>query len=151
MRLGVCRQLYNACLGEALRRLDRMRDSLDWQRAKALKGKTMAMAKARGEAFQATRAKYGFTSASISAYGTACKNAAHWNVGRKRTDPRLGAHETQRIAERAFASADMYCFGVRGRPRFKGKGRPLHSLEGKSAGSSLLSLIHISLKMPSVN
>ena len=72
VRLDVCRQLYNACLGEALRRLDRMRDSLDWQRAKALKGKTMAMAQARGEAFQATRAKYGFTSASISAYGTAC-------------------------------------------------------------------------------
>ncbi len=70
VRLDVCRQLYNACLGEALRRLDRMRDSLDWQRAKALKGK--ALAQARGEAFQATRAKYGFTSASISAYGTAC-------------------------------------------------------------------------------
>ena len=95
VRLDVCRQLYNACLGEALRRLDRMRDSLDWQRAKALKGK--ALAQARGEAFQATRAKYGFTSASISAYGTACKNAAHWNVGRKRTDPRLGAHETHLV------------------------------------------------------
>ena len=135
VRLDVCRQLYNACLGEALRRLDRMRDSLDWQRAKALTGK--ALAQARGEAFQATRARYGFTSASISAYGTACKNDANWNLGRKRTDPRLGAHETQRIAERAFASADRYCFGVRGRPRFKGKGRPLHSLEGKSAGSSL--------------
>ena len=67
VRLDVCRQLYNACLGEALRRLDRMRDSLDWQRAKALKGKTKAMAQARGEAFQATRARYGFTSASILA------------------------------------------------------------------------------------
>jgi hypothetical protein len=54
-----------------------------------------------------------------------------------RTDPRIGAHECQRIAERAFSAAEMYALGVRGRPRFKGKGRPLHSLEGKSTGSSL--------------
>jgi len=31
----------------------------------------------------------------------------------------------------------MYAFGVRGRPRFKGKGRPLHSLEGKNPGSGV--------------
>lgn len=30
------RRLYNACLGEALERLDRMRSSEDWHRAQAL-------------------------------------------------------------------------------------------------------------------
>ena len=43
-----------------------------------------------------------------------------------RTDPRVGAHECQRIAERTFSAAEMYAVGVRGRPRFKGQGRPQH-------------------------
>ena len=36
-----CRQgpITNACLGEALRRLDLMRESRDWQRARKLSGK----------------------------------------------------------------------------------------------------------------
>lgn len=135
IRLEIGRQLYNACLGEALRRLSRMRDSLAWQRASALRGP--AHKKARIAAFQLARAAYGFTSASLSAFGTQCKNAAGWNAGRKHTDPRLGAHETQRIAERAFDTVEQYCFGTRGKPRFKGKNRPLHALSGKSDGSSI--------------
>lgn len=138
IRLELGRRLYNASLGEALRRLDLMRQSVRWQRARAMP-KTVAGKpnKQRSDEFRAIQHAYGFTSASISAYATTCKNDAKWNEGRRRTDPRMGAHECQRIAERAFASAEMYLFGVRGRPRFKGKGRPLHSLEGKSDGSSL--------------
>lgn len=138
VRLELARQLFNACLGEGLRRLDRMRESVGWARARALP-RTVGKRpnKARQAAFTQLRHAYGFTSESISAFGTHCKNEADWNAGRPRTDPRIGAHECQRIAERAYAAAEMYCFGVRGRPRFKGKGRPLHSLEGKSADSSI--------------
>ena len=138
VRLELARQLSNACLGEALRRLDLMRESLDYARARAMpKTAGKKPNKERAAAFAALRHRYGFTSDSISAFGTQCKNEARWNDGRARTDPRLGAHECQRIAERAFSAAEMYAFSVRGRPRFKGKGRPLHSLEGKSAGSSV--------------
>lgn len=138
VRLELARQLFNACLGEALRRLDRMRESLAYARARALpKMVGKKPNKERTAAFAALRHHYGFTSDAISAFGTQCKNAARCNDGRSRTDPRLGAHECQRIAERAFSAVQAYAFGVRGRPRFKGKGRPLHSLEGKSAGSSL--------------
>src|ERR1700731_1800232 len=91
--------------------------------------------KERAAAFAAARAAAGFTSAAISAFGTRCKNEAKWNDGRTRTDARVGAHECQRIAQQAFSALDMYAFGKRGRPRFKGKGRPLHSLQGKSADS----------------
>lgn len=138
VRLELARQLSNACLGEALRRLGRMRESLAYARARSMP-KTLGKRpnKERAAAFAAVRHAYGFTSDSISSFGTQCKNESQWNEGRSRTDPRLGAHETQRIAERAYAAAEMYAYGVRGRPRFKGKGRPLHSLEGKSAGSSL--------------
>lgn len=138
VRLELARQLSNACLGEALRRLDLMRESLAYARARAMP-KVMGKKpnKERAAAFAALRHAYGFTSDAISAFGTQCKNEARWNDGCGRTDPRLGAHETQRIAERAYSAAEMHAFGVRGRPRFKGKGRPLHSLEGKSSGSSL--------------
>lgn len=138
VRLELARQLFNACLGEALRRLDLMRESLAYARARAMpKALGKKPNKERAAAFAALRHAFGFTSDAISAFGTQCKNEAKWNDGRARTDPRLGAHECQRIAERAFTAAEMYAFGVRGRPRFKGKTRPLHSLEGKSAGSSV--------------
>lgn len=138
VRLELARQLSNACLGEALRRLDLMRESRAHARALAMPRKLGKKPnKERAAAFAALRHAYGFTSDAISAFGTQCKNEALWNEGRPRTDPRIGAHECQRIAERAFSAAEMHAFGVRGRPRFKGKGRPLHSLEGKSSGSSL--------------
>jgi hypothetical protein len=50
---------------------------------------------------------------------------------------RLGAHETQKIASRVFAAVQEHAFGKRGRPRFKGRGRPLHSLEGKSNAAGI--------------
>lgn len=138
IRLELGRQLYNAGLGEALRSLDLIRQSLAWARACALP-KTVGKKPnpARRAAFLAVNHSHQFTSDAISAFATRCKNVAKWNNGRSRTDPRLGAHETQRIAEKAFSAVEQYAFGLRGRPRFKGKSRPLHSLEGKSAESGL--------------
>lgn len=125
VRLECARRLYNACLGESLRRLDLMRQSKAWQAARNLpKGKV------RTDAFRRINLDFSFTSASISSFGTRCKNEAHWQ-------DHLGAHETQRVAERAFHACEEHGFGTRGRPRFKGKGRPLHSMEGKSSGSGL--------------
>lgn len=135
IRMDLGRQLHNACLQEALRRLRLMRESVAWQRARAMDRKSQRAE--RTAEFKRLNHHYGFTSASVSAFGTDAKNAAKWNDGRKRTDPRLGAHEAQRIAERAFEAVQRYCFGTGGKPRFKGKDRPLHSLEGKSAGSGL--------------
>jgi len=125
------RRLYNACLGEALERLDRMRSSEDWHRAQALpKWVDKKRNPERRAAFKAVNREYQFTSAAISAYGTQCKNRAGWQ-------DRLGAHDTQRIAERAFNAAQEYAFGKRGRPRFKGPGRPLHSMESKTNGTGI--------------
>ena len=78
--------------------------------------------KRRVATFRKLGKEYGFTSAALSSFGTGCKNAAGWK-------DRLGAHETQRIAERAFAAVEEYGFGKRGKPRFKGKNRPLHSVD----------------------
>jgi len=138
VRLEFGRQLYNACLGEGLRRLERMREGRTWAQACAMpRTKGHKPNKERAAAFAAARAAAGFTSAAISAFGTGCKNEAKWNEGRRRTDARVGAHECQVIAQQAFSALEMYAFGQRGRPRFKGKGRPLHSLQGKSADSGI--------------
>ena len=119
------RRLYNAVLGEELKRQRLMRESKAWQKARLLKDK-----KERSAAFREISSEYNVASASLSAFGTICKNEAGWN-------DRLGAHETQRIAERAFAAIEAYGYGKRGKPRFKGVSRPLHSIESKTNASGI--------------
>ena len=126
-RFESARRLNNAVLGDGLKALALMRESKAWVAAKALpKGEAKsAVRNARNEAFKACNLHFGFTEYALQALATAHKNAAGF-------DNRLGAHETQKIASRVFASLQEYAFGKRGRPRFKGKHRSLHSIEGKS-------------------
>lgn len=114
------RRLFNAVLGDALCKLDFMRQSKVWQAAKLLpKGSS------RNKAFAECNKHFKFTEYDIQSIATAHKNAAGF-------DGRLGAHETQKIGTRVFNTVKEYAFGKRGRPRFKGAIRPLHSLEGKN-------------------
>ena len=126
-RFESARRLNNAVLGDGLKALALMRESKAWAAAKAMpKGEAKsAVRNARNEAFKACNLHFGFTEYALQALATAHKNAAGF-------DNRLGAHETQKIASRVFASLQEYAFGKRGKPRFKGKDRPLHSMEGKS-------------------
>ena len=119
-RLELARRLYNAVLGESLKRLRLMRESKKWQKARFIGDK-----RERSFRLHDLCREFAFTSESFSAFGTACKNNGGWNI-------HLGAHETQRISERAYAAVRMYSFGKRGRPRFKGKNRPLRSVEAKT-------------------
>ncbi|MBE0505712.1 MAG: transposase [Marinospirillum sp.] len=118
-RLLAGARLYNAALGEALRRLDLMRESKDWKAARKLEDEE------RTHAFRSVVKKFEFTSASVSTFATRCKNEAGWKS-------RLSANETQRIAETAFAAAEQHSYGKRGRPRFKSAKRPLKSFSGKT-------------------
>lgn len=127
-RLVAGTRLYNAALGEALRRLRLMRQSKAWQSARKLK------AKERTAAFRAVVIEFGFTSASVSALATGCKNAAGWKN-------RLSANETQRIAETAFAAAEQYSFGKRGKPRFKNARRPLKSFPEKPTKAAFATVL----------
>lgn len=126
-RFEAARRLNNAVLGDGLKALALMRESKTWAAAKAMpKGEPNSdERKARNAAFKACNQLFGFTEYALHALATGHKNAAGFA-------DRLGAHETQKIASRVFASLQEYAFGTRGRPRFKGKHRPLHSLEGKS-------------------
>jgi putative transposase len=136
IRLDAARNIYNACLGESLRRLDLMRESKAWQAAQAMpkhtekaiekaqdKDRLKAENKARSEAFKVVQEKFAFNSASIQKFGQQCRDAC-W-IG-----DHLGSHDTQTTTLRAFRAVEQYLFGKRGRPCFK-RFNHLECVEGK--------------------
>lgn len=131
-RFEAGRQLYNACLGEALRRLDLMKQSRAWAQARAMpKGPPKSPEqKARARAFSAIAGTVGFTDYDLQAFARQCRNGC-W-IGEH-----LDTHSTQKIGTRAFQSAQRYQFRSAGRPRFKAKWKALQSMEGKSNAAGL--------------
>lgn len=117
-RLDAARQVYNACLGESLKRLDLLRQSKAYQAAQKLpKGK------ARSQAFREADAAIGFREYDLHAYA---KQFGHCWIG-----DHLDANTIQTVATRAFRAVKAYALGKRGKPRFKGKDQ-MDSVEGKT-------------------
>ena len=134
-KLEAARQVYNACLGEALRRLGLVRQSVWFARGRA----TPRQRKQERQAhFQAARDQHGFSDAGLQQYGIRLRSKDGTGPKAPKTwlGKHLGAHEVQTLATRAYRGANDYLLGRHGRPRFKGKGR-LHSVEGKGPGSGL--------------
>src|SRR6266508_4255966 len=124
VRLDAARQIYNAVLGECLRVLALMRESKDWQRARAMPRGTE-----RTALFRAVLQRFDFKSSMADRFGIACKNAC-WIKGH------LSSNETQKVALRAFQAVEQHAFGKRGRPRFK-RFRELNSVEGKTNAAGI--------------
>lgn len=72
-RMEAGRRLYNATLGEALRRHGLLKQSKDWQCTR-----TIADKKLRGSEFQRLSKEAGFTPAAIITFARNCKNEACW-------------------------------------------------------------------------
>lgn len=125
-RMEAGRRLYNATLGEALRRHGLLKQSKAWQRTRALGDK-----KDRSGEFKRLSKEAGFTPAAMITFARNCKNEAGWK-------DLLGSNVAQRIAEQAFSAVQQYAFGKRGRPRFKGANRPLHSLEATTNAANII-------------
>src|SRR5258706_11870957 len=101
IRLDAARNIYNAALGEALRRLDLMRQSKAWQAARAApKGKE------RTDAFRAIGRRFGFSWIALKGFTQDCRNAC-W------IKDHLGSQECQAITKRAFGIVEQYSFGKR--------------------------------------
>lgn len=124
IRFDCARQLYNACLGEALRRLRSMRESRAFKVAR-----TMKKGHDRTAELRRLDARFGFREYDLHAYAARTKNACY--IG-----GHMDAHTVQKIASRAFLAVREYAFGKRGRPRFKSR-RGLHALEGKTNASGI--------------
>lgn len=124
-RFNAGRNLYNAVLGESHKRLNLMRESKSWQRARKLpKGKE------RNKTFKEVRERHGFREYDLHEYAKKIKDSC-W-IG-----DHLDSLTVQKVATRAFQAAEQFCFGKRGKPRFKSKSRGLHSLEGKNNASGI--------------
>lgn len=122
-RFEAGRQIYNACLGEALKRRDLMLRSKIYRAAKEMPGKTEEEKKARSEAFSAAREKYGFTEYSLHEYVTKIRNS--W-LGEY-----IDANTAQKLATRAFDAVNKTVIGNAEKVMFKRYGE-LNSLEGKT-------------------
>lgn len=132
-RLDTGRQIYNACLNEALKRLGLMRESKifklaikDYLQAKKNEDtKTIHILK---DVFSLLRQDYGFTDAAIQSFAIKFRN--------KQFKTLTDSPSTQKIATRVFNAVNEYSFGFRGKPRFKSYGK-LRSMEGKSNDTSI--------------
>lgn len=119
VRLDAARQLYNACLGEALRRLDLMRESKAYRAARKLK-----KSKDRNELFKAAKAACAFDEYSIHAFAAKTKNAC-W-IG-----DHLDINTAQKVASRAFNAVEKHIYKGHGRPGFSRYGEFV-TVEGKN-------------------
>ena len=119
-RMETGKRLYNVVLQEALRRLDLMRQSKAWQAARCL-----SKGAARNSAFRACQKSFELNEYALHAVVTQHKNAGGFS-------DRMSSNEAQKIATRVWQAVEKHMVGLRGRPRFKGRARPLHSVEGKT-------------------
>ena len=126
-RLEAGRRVYNATLGAMLGRVDALRQDPAWALARA-----MPTGPARPAAYRACREQH-------AVFPYACQQVAAQHRDAGGFTARLGGHPTQAVATRVWKAIEAYAFAKpsarRGRPRFKGSRRPLHSLEGKDAST----------------
>jgi putative transposase len=134
-RFEAARRVYNACLGEALRRLGLVRQSRWFTLARAL---PRTEKEARQAHFRAARDAHGFSDAALQRYAIRLRSVGGTGPKAEKTwiGEHLGAHEVQALASRAYRAVNEHLLGRRGRPRFKGHDR-FRSVEGKGPGSGL--------------
>ena len=116
------RILYNACLGEALRRMRLVKSDPLYKETMLLKNEKDK--ELRSSNFKHLNKKYGFTNASLQSFAVKCKNESKFI-------DRLGVHVVQKIATTAFQAVQKLSLGKCKRVHFKRAGEYI-SLEGKN-------------------
>jgi hypothetical protein len=119
-RFETARQLYNACLSEAKRRFDLLRQSKAFQEALNM---PKTLNKERTLNFKTLNTKFGFTEYDLHIYAKNIRNS--W-IGNN-----IDSSTAQKLATRAFKAVQRIAFGQAKKVRFKGKNQ-LKSVEGKS-------------------
>ncbi len=118
-RLEAARQMYNALLGEAMRRVRLIRQSKDFNRARSLKPSNQE----RKVLFNRARERYGFSEYALHSYSTKLRHS--W------LGDHLDSNTAQKLATRAYKAVEKVLFGKAKSVRFKGKNQ-MDSVEGKS-------------------
>jgi transposase len=123
-KLEAARQIYNACLGEAMRRVKLIRQSKDFNKARSLKPSNPQ----RKVLFKRTRERYDFSEYAIHSFSTKLRQSWLGN--------HVDSNTVQKLATRAYKAVEKVLFGKANRVRFKGKNQ-MDSLEGKSNKSGI--------------
>ncbi len=123
-RLEAARQLYNACLGEAMRRVKLIRQSRDFTWARSLKPSNPE----RKVLFKRVRERYDFSEYALHSYSTQRRKSWLGN--------HLDSNTVQKLATRAYKAVEKVLFGKSKKVRFKGKNQ-MDSVEGKSNKSGI--------------
>jgi len=124
VRLEAGRHLYNACLGEALKRLNLIRQSKEFQRIIVF-----PESEERTDAFKNMNKEYGFTEYALHDYVAQIRDS--W------IREHINSHIAQKIATRAFKAVQKKAFGKTKNVRFKGKNQ-FDTLEGKNNDTGLI-------------
>ena len=111
------RTLYNATLGSALGRLQRMRESLPWRQTRS-----MPQGKERSKRFSDLQKAYGLTENGLRTIANNHRKASGRND--------IGAHEAQCVGRTVWRALERYMFLGAGKPRFKSYRQGLNSIEG---------------------
>ena len=116
------RQLYNACLTEAMTRMQLVRDSEAFKTAYKI---YRTNKKERSEAFSAARQAYRYSDFDLQAYAITVANSSQWIADK------VDSNTQQTIAKRAFLASERVIFGCAKKIRFKVPSR-FRSVEGKT-------------------
>src|SRR5260221_2445572 len=123
-RLEAARQVYNACLGEACRRVRLVREATALQRARTLPRDDPT----RKTRFAQARAQHAFSDYALHAYVQP--------IGHAWLGDHLDSLTLQKLASRAYGAANRLLLGTARRVRFKGR-HQLDTVEGKTNSSGI--------------
>ena len=123
-RLEAARQVGATCLGEARKRVQLVRESKAFQRARTLARDDPE----RTPLFRAARAQHAFSDYALQAYAQ--------QFGHSWLGEHLDSHVLQKLATRAYGAANRLLLGRAKRVRFKGR-HQLDSVEGKTNAAGL--------------
>ena len=121
-KLNIGRQIYNACLGESLKRLHKVQADKEYQFLLTQKSSSE-----RNARIKAICLSHGYTEYQLHAWASQC--GAHF-FGQ------VGSNEVQKLATRAFNAVEKIRFRKAKKVYFKGKD-DLISVENKSNKSGL--------------
>ena len=118
--LEAARCLYNALLGEAMKRLRCMRHDPAWSKARAI---PRSRRQERAQAFSSLRKTYHFSEYDLHEYAKDAR--CSWIADH------LDSTMAQTLATRAYQAANRVCVGKARGVRFRSRGRGIDSVEGK--------------------
>ncbi len=121
-RFQAGRQLYNACLNEAMKRLELVRNSELYKTARKI---SRTHKKERSEAFKKAREQYRYSEYDLHAFASITSKNAKWIA------EKVDSTAQQKLATRAFQASERVMVGRAKNVRYRGSSR-FRSMEGKS-------------------